>query len=127
MNYEPKFIDGMTIEQIDAEIKEDHERQYRYGYSIDKARHWDLEYTKKVLKEETGAPRHAKEDPDDFYKQRIEHLEAESQRQAKEIHALEDKEANLNGVINELHDAIAVLEIENQKLRDEIIRRVVGA
>lgn len=52
MNYEPKFIKGMSVEQIDNEIREDHERQYRYGYGIDYMRHADLIYTKRVLKRE---------------------------------------------------------------------------
>lgn len=56
MDYKPRFIENMTIEQIDAEIREDHERQYRYGYSIDWMRHADLNYTKEILKnkEETN-------------------------------------------------------------------------
>lgn len=49
MNYEPKFVKDMTIEQIDAEIKEWHDDQYRYGRGIDWNRMHDLEYTKKVL------------------------------------------------------------------------------
>jgi peptidoglycan hydrolase CwlO-like protein len=68
--------------------------------------------------------KHFKEDS--YETQRIEHLEAESKRQALEIQALEDKEEKLNGVINELHEAIAELEAENEKLRNEIIRRIVG-
>ena len=52
MNYEPKFIEGISVEQIDNEIKEDHERQYRYGFGIDYMRHADLNYTKGVLKKE---------------------------------------------------------------------------
>lgn len=49
MNYTPKFIEGMTVEQIDAEIREDHARQYRYGYSIDYMRHADLNHTRRTL------------------------------------------------------------------------------
>ena len=64
---------------------------------------------------------------DDYYKARIQQLESDIRSLHREVQALEDKEDKLNGVINELHEAIAVLEIENTKLRDEIIRRVVGA
>lgn len=51
MNYEPKFIEDISVEQIDNEIKEDYERQYRFGFSIDYMRHADLDYTKRILKE----------------------------------------------------------------------------
>ena len=50
MNYEPKFIDGLSIEDCKSEIKWWHDRQYRYGYSIDKTRLWDLAFTIKQLK-----------------------------------------------------------------------------
>lgn len=49
MNYEPKFIKDMTIDQINEEIKQLHEDAYRYGRDIPKARIWDLNYTKQVL------------------------------------------------------------------------------
>ena len=64
--------------------------------------------------------------PDAWYKARIKQLEGEYMRLNQEIQALEDKEDKLNGVINELHEAIAELEVENTKLRDEIIRRIVA-
>jgi len=63
---------------------------------------------------------------DDYYRARIKQLEAEVAGLSRDIQALEDKEEKLNGVINELHEAITALEIENTKLRDEIIRRVVA-
>lgn len=56
----------------------------------------------------------------DFYKNRIKQLESELMAANREVQALEDKEEKLNG-------AIAELKEENEKLRDEIIRRVVGA
>lgn len=63
---------------------------------------------------------------DDYYKAKIKFLESELMSLNREVQALEDKEDNLNGVIEELHEAIAHLEIENEKLRTEIIRRIVG-
>lgn len=63
---------------------------------------------------------------DDYYKARIQQLEADIRSLHREVQALEDKEIKLQDVINELHEAIAVLEVENTKLRDEIIRRIVG-
>ena len=64
--------------------------------------------------------------PDDYYRARIKQLEAEVAGLNREIQALEDKEEKLNGIINELHQAIKELDYENQKLKDEIIRRVVA-
>ncbi len=64
--------------------------------------------------------------PDAWYKARIKQLEGEYMRLNQEIQALEDKEEKLNGVIDELHEATAELEKENNKLRDEIIRRIVA-
>lgn len=52
MNYRANFIEGMTIEDINAEIKEMHEDLYRYGRPIDRPRMWDLEFTKACLKQE---------------------------------------------------------------------------
>ena len=63
---------------------------------------------------------------DDYYRARIKQLEAEVAGLNRDIQALEDKEEKLNGVINELHQAIKELDYENQKLKDEIIRRVVA-
>ena len=64
--------------------------------------------------------------PDAWYKARIKQLEGEYMRLNQEIQALEDKEEKLNGVIDELKEDIAELEKENNKLRDEIIRRIVA-
>ena len=63
---------------------------------------------------------------DDYYKARIQQLEADIRSLHREVQALEDKEDKLNGVINELHEAIAELEKTNEKLKEEIIRRVVS-
>ena len=52
MNYRANFIEGMTIDEINAEIKEMHEDLYRYGRAIDRPRMWDLEFTKACLKQE---------------------------------------------------------------------------
>lgn len=68
----------------------------------------------------------AKVNTDDYYKAKIKFLESELMSLNREVQALEDKEDKLNGVIEELHEAIAHLEIENEKLRTEIIRRIVG-
>ena len=45
MEYQEKFIDNMTIEELKAEKEEMYNRQYKYGYSIDKLRLWDINYT----------------------------------------------------------------------------------
>ena len=49
MNYEPKFINGYSIDDCKFEIKWWYDRRYRYGYGIDYCRIWDLEYTIKEL------------------------------------------------------------------------------
>lgn len=64
---------------------------------------------------------------DDYYKARIQQLESDIRSLHREVQALEDKEIKLQDVINELHEAINSLLAENSKLKDEIIRRVVGA
>lgn len=56
---------------------------------------------------------------DDYYKARIQQLEADIRNLSREVQALEDKEEKLSGVIAELQE-------ENEKLRNEIIRRIVG-
>ena len=56
---------------------------------------------------------------DDYYKARIQQLETDIRSLHREVQALEDKEEKMSG-------AIAELEVENEKLRDEIIRRIVG-
>lgn len=50
MNYEPKFVNGFSIEDCKSEIKWFYDRQYQHGYAIDYPRIWDLEYTIEVLK-----------------------------------------------------------------------------
>ena len=49
--YQRKFLNHMTIRDIDKELSEMRENEYRYSISIDMQRMWDLEYTKKVLEE----------------------------------------------------------------------------
>ena len=61
----------------------------------------------------------AKINTDDYYKARIQQLEADIRSLHREVQALEDKEEKLNGVIAELKE-------ENSKLRDEIIRRITA-
>ena len=56
---------------------------------------------------------------DDYYKAKIMQLEADIRSLHREVQALEEKEYKLGGVINELTE-------ENEKLRNEIIRRIVG-
>lgn len=51
MDYKPKFIEGMSIEDINAELKRMAYEQWAYGRSIDRPRMWDLEYTKMELEE----------------------------------------------------------------------------
>lgn len=50
MDYKAKFIKGKTIEELKAEKKEMYDGQYRYGFSIDKTRLWDIQYTINELK-----------------------------------------------------------------------------
>lgn len=47
--YKAKIIEGMTIEEIDKELKEMAYNEWAYGMSIDKPRMWDLLETKKHL------------------------------------------------------------------------------
>ena len=49
--YVPRFIDGITIDEINAELKDMAYRQYAHGQSQDKLRVWDLEHTRKILEE----------------------------------------------------------------------------
>lgn len=56
---------------------------------------------------------------DDYYKAKIMQLESDIRSLHREVQALEEKEYKLGGVINELQE-------ENEKLRNEIIRRIVG-
>ena len=63
---------------------------------------------------------------DDYYKARIRQLESELMSLNREVHALEDREEKLNGVIEELREALTELEKQNDKLKEEIIRRVMA-
>lgn len=56
---------------------------------------------------------------DDYYRAKIMQLESDIRNLHREVQALEDKENKLYGVIDELKE-------ENTKLREEIIRRIVG-
>lgn len=49
MNYEARFIEGMTVEEINAELQKMRDDQYSKGMSIDRPRMWNLEHTKKIL------------------------------------------------------------------------------
>lgn len=51
MNYIAQFIEGITVEEIDAEYEQMLADEYRYGRSIDWPRVWDLNHTKKLLLE----------------------------------------------------------------------------
>lgn len=52
MNYKPKLVEGLTVEQIDAEIEEIYYQEYAYSRGIDRPRLWDLLYTKECLSKE---------------------------------------------------------------------------
>ena len=47
--YKPNFIEDMTIEDLIAEKKNMHYMAYRYGYSVDNCRMWDIEFTISIL------------------------------------------------------------------------------
>ena len=49
MDYKEKFIEGISIEEINKELKIMDEMHYRHGRSIDRPRKWDLLYTRKML------------------------------------------------------------------------------
>jgi len=51
MNYNPKFIPDKSIADLQQEIKEMYDDQYKYGYSVDKCRMWDINYTISVLQD----------------------------------------------------------------------------
>lgn len=51
MDYNARFIEGLTIADIEKEISEMEYRDYCHGCGIDRVRLWDLEYTKKILQE----------------------------------------------------------------------------
>ena len=54
MNYSAKIIEGKTIDELKDEIKQMYEYKYRYGYSIDKCRLWDINYTIVILESNCG-------------------------------------------------------------------------
>lgn len=60
--------------------------------------------------------------PDEFYKARIETLERENLSKDKEIEALENDIEMLKGCINELKADMGDLILENQSLRDAVVR-----
>lgn len=60
--------------------------------------------------------------PDEFYKARIETLERENLSKDKEIEALEHDIEMLKGCINELKADMGDLILENQSLRDAVVR-----
>ena len=60
--------------------------------------------------------------PDEFYKARIETLERENLSKDKEIEALEHDIEMLKGCINELKTDMGDLILENQSLRDAVVR-----
>ena len=60
--------------------------------------------------------------PDEFYKARIEALEREGKGKDKKIEALEHDIEMLKGVIGELKTDMGDLILENQSLRDAVVR-----
>ena len=60
--------------------------------------------------------------PDEFYKARIETLERESRSKDREIETLEHNVEMLKGVIGELKTDMGDLILENQSLRDAVVR-----
>lgn len=55
MNYITHFLEDMTIEEIDEELSEMWENQYKLGDPIDKPRMWNLMHTKEILENMKGA------------------------------------------------------------------------
>ena len=49
MNYQAKFIKGKTIDELKAELQQMYNDQYKYGYSINRPRIWDIIHTIKAL------------------------------------------------------------------------------
>lgn len=49
MNYQARFLEGTTVEELKLELKQMYDDQYRYGHSIDRPRMWDINYTIKLL------------------------------------------------------------------------------
>ena len=60
--------------------------------------------------------------PDEFYKARIETLERESRSKDREIETLEHNVEMLKGVIGELKTDMGDLILENQSLRNAVVR-----
>ena len=60
--------------------------------------------------------------PDEWYKARISTLEKEGLEKDKEIEALEHQIEMLNGCINELRTDMGDLILENNGLRDAVVR-----
>ena len=89
-------------------------------------KHFKPEDKLEELKEPEGIELKADVSSDEYYRERIKQLQSEIAGLNRDIQALEDKEEKLNGIINELHEAIKELDYENQKLKEEIIRRVVS-
>ena len=87
--------------------------------------------TKKIREERSvNMGKHDKQDttftwqpmPDEFYKARIETLERENLSKDKEIEALEHDIEMLKGCINELKTDMGDLILENNSLRDAVVR-----
>ena len=49
MTYEPKILEGMTVDEINHEIDQWIWNEYAYSRLIDWCRMWDLEATRKKL------------------------------------------------------------------------------
>lgn len=49
MCYKPKFIKGMTIEELQAEYNSFYSDIYKHGYIVDRLRLWDILHTIDVL------------------------------------------------------------------------------
>lgn len=60
--------------------------------------------------------------PDEFYKERIEKLVRYIKEKDKEIEALEHDIEMKEGLINELRADLGDLILENQSLRDAVVR-----
>lgn len=60
--------------------------------------------------------------PDEFYKARIQTLEKENLAKDKEIEALEQDIEMLRGIIGELKTDMGDLILENNSLRDAVVR-----
>lgn len=60
--------------------------------------------------------------PDEFYKARIKTLEKENRDLSREVEALEHDIEMLKGCINELKTDMGDLILENNSLRDAVVR-----